>query len=281
MLRIQKPTVEEKDIIAEALLIYIKQCRRNEYSLVYQGLSEAGVPDETIIFRYIGVTENVKDVTKNLLRFEKSNLQGINSGSNLNSYEKESFKRERNINKACRENFVQELPIERYAEVDIVFPANEEEYFALGGNAVAMIIASSEHQSELPLVRAYFQEEDGKEIILTKIIFNSDVDIFAGDKITKGKFANDEKECFTNLSFWLIPISLFRDDKGIIMVDFKGERKAFAIRRGPWQIDKQNQEYMQKQSQGDIKVTENQQDSVIAKIIEREFINPRLSNKVD
>jgi hypothetical protein len=174
-----------------------------------------------------------------------------------------------------------DFAIERYAEVDIAFPFSEEEYCALGGNAIAMITASSEHQSELPLIKAYFQDVEGKEIIFTKIILNSDTDIFAGDKITKGKFANSEKSCFTNLSFWLVPVNLFRDDKGIIMVDFTGERKAFTIRRGPWRIDRRNQEYIKKQVQGAIKVIENQDDGVIAKILEREFINPRLSNKAE
>lgn len=108
MLKIQKSTAEEKDIIAEALLAYIKQCRRNEYSLAYHGLSEAGVSDETTIFRYIGITGDIKEVAANLLRFEKSNLQDFNSGSDPNSYEKVTLKRERNINKAYREVFCKE-----------------------------------------------------------------------------------------------------------------------------------------------------------------------------
>ncbi|MEK6564874.1 MAG: hypothetical protein AABZ65_07615 [Candidatus Omnitrophota bacterium] len=101
MLKIQKPTVEEKSIIAEALLIYIKQCRKKEYSLAYHGLSEAGVLDETVIFRYIGISEDVKEVASNLLRFEKSNLQDFSSSSD----EKESLRRERNISKAYKEVF--------------------------------------------------------------------------------------------------------------------------------------------------------------------------------
>jgi|SRR3989339_1409987 len=101
MLKIQKPTVEEKSIIAEALLIYINQCRKNEYSLVYHGLFEAGVPDETTIFRYIGISGDVKEVASNFLRFEKSNLQDFSSGPD----EKESLRSERNISKAYKEVF--------------------------------------------------------------------------------------------------------------------------------------------------------------------------------
>jgi len=105
MLRTQKPTAKEKEIIAEALLVYIKQCRRNEYSLVYHGLSEAGVPDETIIFRYIRIIGDIKEVASNLLRFEKSCPHGLNAISDSDCYEKESLKREKIINKAYREVF--------------------------------------------------------------------------------------------------------------------------------------------------------------------------------
>jgi len=166
---------------------------------------------------------------------------------------------------------------ERYAEADIALPASEEEYCGLAGNAIVMITAVSEHPKELPLAKAYFRTADGKEIILKKLVLSSDVNEFSGDKISKTRFADGKKDCFVNLSFWLLPVQSLLDDKGVIVIDFKENRKSFSVCRGPWEIEKRNQEYTRRQSQGSIKIAERLNNDILAKFLEREFVTPRLS----
>ncbi|MBU1122796.1 MAG: hypothetical protein KKF54_08940 [Candidatus Omnitrophica bacterium] len=162
--------------------------------------------------------------------------------------------------------------IERYAEFDMALPVSEDEYCGLKGNAIVMVTAVSEHQSELPLKRTYFQIAKGKEIELTKLIFSSGINNFAGDKITKTKFADGEKDCYVNLSFWLLPVSLLQDEKGVLAIDFKERRKAFVLYRGPWKIDDRNKEYVRKQLQDKMKGDEQLNSDLLGQFIEREFI---------
>lgn len=163
--------------------------------------------------------------------------------------------------------------VERYAESDIVLPASEEEYCGLKGNALVMITAASEHRNELPLAKAYFQTVDGHEVVLTKLVLSSEINKFSGDAITKSGLANGKKDIFMNLSFWLIPIHLLLDDKGVLGIDFKENRKSFSVCRGPWLMDERNREYIKKQLQGIIKIAERLDSDILEKFLEREFIN--------
>ena len=166
--------------------------------------------------------------------------------------------------------------ITRYGEVDIAYPANEEEYRALGGYAVAMIVAISEEKEEIPLERAYFQFRDKKVFPLNKLgvsIGNGD---FLGDKVIEKKDSGG-RVCFENISFWTIPVCYFIDDDGFIAVDFKGERKAFIILRGLWKPHSRIRECISKHLAGQINVAEHVPYEVVSKFIEREYFD---SNRI-
>lgn len=154
---------------------------------------------------------------------------------------------------------------ERYVKSDIAYPASEEEYSGLSGNAVVMIMAVSQHLEELPLTRAYFKTEVGEETELRNLV--------TAEKITKTKFGDSEKDCFLNISFWGFPIHLMLDESGVLGIDFKENRKSFSVCRGPWLIDERNQEYMKKHSQGVIKIAERLNNDILEKFLWREFIN--------
>ncbi len=160
--------------------------------------------------------------------------------------------------------------ITRYGEVDIAYPANEEEYCILGGYAVVMIVAISEDREELPIERAYFQVGDKKTVSLNKLGVSVDGGDLLGDMATEKK-DNAGRICFENISFWAIPVAWFIVDDGFIAVDFKGERKEFIILRGPWKLYSRIQEWINKDSAGQIKVAEHVPYDVVAKFIEREF----------
>jgi len=166
--------------------------------------------------------------------------------------------------------------ITRYGEVDIAYPANENEYCVLGGYAVVMIVAVSENRDELPIERAYLQPSDKRIVSLNKL----GVSVKGGDLL--GDIATEKKDntgriYFENISFWAIPVCWFKDDGGLIAVDFKGERKEFVILRGPWKLDSRIQEWINKHSAEQIEVAEHVAYDVMGNFIEREFFN---SNRV-
>jgi len=166
--------------------------------------------------------------------------------------------------------------ITRYGEVDIAYPAGEEEYCILGGYAVVMIVAISGDREELPIERAYFQVSDEKPVLLDKLGVSVDGGDLLGDMVTEKK-DNAERICFENISFWAIPVCWFQVDAGFIAVDFKGERKEFVILRGPWKLDSRIQECINKHNADQIKVAEHVPYDVLAKFIEREYFE---SNRV-
>jgi len=164
--------------------------------------------------------------------------------------------------------------VERYAASDIAYPTSEEEYCGLGGNAVAMVTAISEHIDELPLARAYIRTADNEEVELKKLELSSSDTSFTGERITKTKFSDGKKDVFVNLSFWLVPVSLLVDGKGALVLDFKGDRKGFTVYRGSGNVDTRILEYLVKQSRGTIKVDERLNVRVFENFLMREFIKP-------
>lgn len=159
----------------------------------------------------------------------------------------------------------------RYGDVDIAMPASVKEYINLGGNAIALIVAAAENRNELPLAKAYFKTADGKQVMLSKLVMNSEDSTFSGDKITETKFGDGKEKRFVNISFWFVPIYLMLDDKAVLGVDFKENRESFIILRGPWNIGLQNQEYLRKHSEGRIKFPERLDSNIVGDFIVREF----------
>jgi len=166
--------------------------------------------------------------------------------------------------------------VSRYGEVDIAYPASEDEYCILGGHSVVMIVAMSEYKEELPLERAYFQLRDKRIIPLNELGVCVDGSDVLGGLVTEKQYGFG-RICFENISFWTIPTVWFIDDEGFIAVDFKGERKEFIIKRGPWKLHSIVREYISKNITGQIKVAEHVPYDVVAKFIEREFFK---SNRV-
>jgi hypothetical protein len=162
--------------------------------------------------------------------------------------------------------------ISRYGEVDIAYPANEEEYCALGGHSVAKVVTISEKHKELPIERAYFQLTNEKIMNLTKLRVCVDDGILLADKVKK---ETDDKDrvYFKNSSFWLIPTSYFLIDGGFIAVDFKEGRKSFVILRGPWNINSQIDEWIKKHTTGRIEISDNVGHDQVATFIGREFFS--------
>jgi len=164
--------------------------------------------------------------------------------------------------------------VERYAAADIAYPTSEEEYCGLGSNAVAMITAISEHIDELPLARAYMLTGDNKEIEVNKLKLSSSDTSFTGNDITKTKFADGKKNIFVNISFWLIPAALLVDGKGVLVLDFKGERKGFTVYRGSGEVNTRIKGYIINQNCGAIKVDEHLNVKIFENFLLREFIEP-------
>jgi len=60
-------------------------------------------------------------------------------------------------------------PVPRVVLYDIGYPANDEEFAALDGNAVILLTALSHTREELPMQRAFILMEDGKEFPLRQV----------------------------------------------------------------------------------------------------------------
>ena len=161
--------------------------------------------------------------------------------------------------------------IDRYGEIEIAYPVSEKEYCALGGYSFIKITAIATDPRDLPIARAYFQFKDKKIRPLDNL------EVAVGDRPS---FTNvvietqDDKgrEYFISFSFWAILSGLFLDDAGSIAIDFKGERKAFTLLRGPWGLGRLTREWIQKHASEQIQVaTEPIEYDVIANFLQREF----------
>jgi len=164
--------------------------------------------------------------------------------------------------------------VERYADVDIAYPASKEEYCGLSGNAIAMMRAISEHKDELPIERACIRTADNREVEIKKLVMSSTNSSFTGDEITKTKFSDGKKDIFVNLSFWSIPVSLLVDDNFVFVIDFRVDRKGFTLNIDKGDVDTNSLEYLMKQSCGAIKVDERIDAKVLENFLMREFIHP-------
>jgi len=171
-----------------------------------------------------------------------------------------------------KEQGVENIPISRLGEVDIAYPASEEEYCALGGYAVVMIVAISDDREELPIERAYFQIADKKTVPLENLgVRYNGGDLLAG--VVKEKQDHTGRICFENVSFWYIPVAWFKFDDSFIAIDYKGERKKFIIHRGPWKLDIRVQTWISKHiGEQKIAVAQHVPFEVIANFIDREFL---------
>lgn len=161
--------------------------------------------------------------------------------------------------------------VSRFGEVDIAYPASAEEYCALGGYSVAAVVVFSQNQEELPIERTYFQTSSEKIFPLEKIGVCVD-DRYLADRIKETK-DDHGNFYFENISFWAIPTGLFMDPGGLAAIDFKGERKAFVLLRGPWKMHGLVRECLSKHLGGQIKLAEHIPFEVMAEFVQREFIS--------
>jgi hypothetical protein len=168
-----------------------------------------------------------------------------------------------------------EPPIARYGEVDIAYPTNEEEYCVLGGYGVLMLAVIAEDRKELPVEKAYFKLSNAKIKPLVRL------DIAIGGIIPLAERVQAIEDAkgthyFENISFWGIPVCFFLDDGGFIAIDFKGKRKEFIIKRGPWDIDRRVLQWVINHQQKKSKVSEHITHDLIVKFIQREFVENNL-----
>ena len=107
----------------------------------------------------------------------------------------------------------------RLVHFDLCWPATNEEYEALGKNAVLMLTASSIFPSDLPLTSAYIQTEDVPVPLQRIAVFNAQ---------QVSTTTSSKRSPTSQVSFYLIPIYLAKKDARLL-VDFSGERKAFSV----------------------------------------------------
>lgn len=157
-------------------------------------------------------------------------------------------------------------------EYDIAYPSSVEEYSALRGCAVVMIVAISDNQEELPIKWAYFMNSKKEKILLRNLNVVIDDVVVLADEVKEIK-DDKGKVYFENTSLWAIPLFFFRDDGGLIAFDFKEERKEFVILRGPWKVDSRIREWMINHVSTQITVAGGFSDDVFGRFIQREFIN--------
>lgn len=162
--------------------------------------------------------------------------------------------------------------VARYGEVDIAFPANEKEYCDLGGYSFMEITAITEDNGELPIERAYFKLGEGKIMPLKSLELAVDNEPHFTNRVVKTE-DDDGMVYYKSVSFWAISTGFFIDNKGLIAIDFKGGRKHFVIRRGPWGLAKHIYEWVEKRTSNQIKVNPGPIGyDLIAHFIQREFM---------
>lgn len=160
--------------------------------------------------------------------------------------------------------------IDRYGEVDIAYPASEKEYCALGGYSFMKVTTIATDPEELPIERAYFQYGN-KEI---RPLDGIEVSVGNCPHFTNRvieTYDDKDRKYFMSFSFWAILSGLFLDDEGLIAIDFKGERKAFTLLRGPWEHIKPVYGWVQKHASEQIQVTESGEHGAIVNFLNREF----------
>lgn len=107
----------------------------------------------------------------------------------------------------------------RGVSFDVCYPADEQEYDALGKNAVVMATAYTVLPSELPLRTAYVTSK-GIRVPLQRIA------IF--DKHERPSSSAANKVYTEQVSFYLMPIYLMKKDAELA-VDFAGPRRGFGV----------------------------------------------------
>jgi hypothetical protein len=115
------------------------------------------------------------------------------------------------ILKVLRDNTI------RRVDFDVCYPASDEEYRAMGKNAVVMLTADSVSSSELPLKTAYVISKGVRVPLQRLAVF---------DKHQTG--GNGSNEYTEQISFYLLPIYLMKRDAKL-MVDFNGPRSGFEV----------------------------------------------------
>ena len=189
-----------------------------------------------------------------------------------NNQEKDFESRLSAMRKDVKESTGIDMPISRGANADFAFPSNEQEYIDLCGSALGLITSKAINKEELPIEQAYFLTKKQVEIPLRQIVWEGDDGFFCRNSVLADKMVETKEDCFVNFSLWQAPMMLFLDDDAILMIDFKGERKAFSVMRGPWNIDEKNKIYIQKQQEKSIIVNkEFKEDNFLCKFVEREF----------
>ncbi|MBM3252415.1 MAG: hypothetical protein FJZ11_06550 [Candidatus Omnitrophica bacterium] len=164
--------------------------------------------------------------------------------------------------------------IERYGEYDLALPVSEEEYCGLCGNAIVKITAFTRDQNELPVKKAYFVSSSRSWVPLSRISVSLDSDKPIDEIITKTKLPGVSNDFFRGVSFWLVSVSLQQDDKGSLAIDFKEGRDGFVFHNNnSSKMRERNMEYLRKQSQGSLRLSENIDVDLLTKFIKREFFN--------
>jgi hypothetical protein len=112
-------------------------------------------------------------------------------------------------------------PIPRVILSDIGYPRTEEEYVALGGNAVILVTVLCQDKNELPLARLYVAV-DGKETDLKQIqlVLSEQTTNKTASVTTFGAFRAD--------ALYLLPIR-FRTSPGDLMADFARNKSGFKV----------------------------------------------------
>lgn len=166
----------------------------------------------------------------------------------------------------------QEISISRSASASFAFASSEQEYIELCGSALGIVIARAISKDDLPIEKAYFLIKGQVEVPLRGIIWEGNDGFFCKGCILTDKMIETNENCFIHYSLWQIPMTLFLDDTAVLMIDFKGDRKAFSVMRGPWNIDKICQEYIQKEQEKSLIVNDDfRQNNFLCKFVEREF----------
>ena len=107
--------------------------------------------------------------------------------------------------------------VARRVTFDLCYPATDEEYRALGKNAVLMLTAASVSPSELPIKTAYVVSKSVRVPLQRLAVFD------------KRQSSDSGSNQFTEqVSFYLVPIYLMKKDAQL-MVDFTGPRSGFEV----------------------------------------------------
>lgn len=107
----------------------------------------------------------------------------------------------------------------RGTDFDLCYPANSDEYEALGKHGVVRIDAQSILSSELPLTRAYLTVK-GLNFPLRMLV--------TLDKVKDDQANKRGVQYWRQVSFYLVPLNLLKGKGGAdLSVDFNGPRRGF------------------------------------------------------